>query len=236
MNKKRYLIKLSGEVLKGNLPSGISFETVNKFCQNLANLIKTKQIELAFVVGVGNIFRGVTGEIDGFDRLYGDSIGMMATVINSLAIVERLRYYGVKTILQSAVKIEGVANLYNRDDIENVFKDNGAVVFCGGTGNPYFSTDTTASLRALQIKADCLFKATKVDGIYDKDPAKYSDALRYDRITYDEVIHKNLEVMDLTSILMLKKNKMKLMVFNMNDFDSLEKAVNGEKIGTLVEE
>ena len=231
---KRYLVKLSGEVLKGDLPYGISFDMVDGFCKRLSAIILSKKAQLAFVIGGGNIFRGVTGELNGFDRLYGDNIGMMATVINCLAVAERLRYYGVEVLLQSGIKIEGVAGLFNSDEANAILNRGGAVIFCGGTGNPYFSTDTTASLRALQIKADCLFKATKVDGVYDKDPMKYSDAKKYQTITFDEVISKNLEIMDLTAMLMLKKNKMNVRVFCMNDDVSLENAVDGKEVGTLV--
>lgn len=231
---KRYLVKLSGEVLKGTMQNGISFEMVDSFCKRLSAIILSKQAQIAFVIGGGNIFRGVTGALAGFDRLFGDNIGMMATVINCLAVAERLRFYGVEVLLQSGVKIEGVANLFDRDAANAVLNRGGVVIFCGGTGNPYFSTDTTASLRALQISADCLFKATKVDGVYDKDPMKYSDAKKYETITYDEVIAKNLEIMDLTAMLMLKKNKMETRVFCMNDNNSLEKAIAGENVGTLV--
>ncbi|HOF02126.1 MAG TPA: UMP kinase [Spirochaetota bacterium] len=236
MKKNRYLLKISGEVLKGNLPSGISLEFLNLFCERLAKIILKKEVELGIVVGGGNIFRGVRGELEGFDRLYGDGVGMMATVVNSLLITERLRYRNIPVLLQSAVKIEGIVDLFNRDRVEEVFEKNGCVVFCGGTGNPFFSTDTTAALRALQINSDCLFKATKVDGIYDKDPEKFSGAKKFDAISYDEIISREIEVMDLTSILMLKKNKQKLMVFNMNDNDSLERACRGEIVGTLVKE
>lgn len=236
MKKNRYLLKISGEVLKGALPSGISYEFINLFCERLAKIILQKDVELGMVVGGGNIFRGVRGELEGFDRLYGDSAGMMATVVNSLLITERLRYHNIPVALQSAVRIDGVVDLFDRDKIEAVFEKNGCAIFCAGTGNPFFSTDTTAALRALQIKSDCLFKATKVDGIYDKDPEKFKDAKKFDLISYDEIISREIEVMDLTSILMLKKNKQKLMVFNMNDKDSLEKACRGEIVGTLVKE
>jgi len=230
--KKRFLIKLSGESLKGTLQYGISYPCVDILCKRLSNIIK-KGVELGFVIGGGNIFRGATCEIDGYDRVAGDNIGMIATVINALTMAERLRYYGVKAIVQSAIKIEGIVDLFNRDIVEETFKQNGAVIFCAGTGNPFVSTDTAAAIKSLQINASALFKATKVDGIYDKDPFKFKDAKKYDTITYDEIISRNLEVMDLTAILMLKKNKMKLMVFNMDD-DSLERACDGETVGTLV--
>lgn len=230
--KKRFLIKLSGESLKGPLQYGISYPDVDKLCKRLSNIIK-KRVELAFVIGGGNIFRGASCEIEGYDRITGDNIGMLATVINALTIAERLRYYGVKCLVQSAIKIEGIASLFDKDKVEETFKENGAVLFCGGTGNPFVSTDTAAVIKALQINANALLKATKVNGIYDKDPFKFTNAIKYDKISYDEIINKNIEVMDLPAMLMLKKNRMKLMVFNMND-DSLERACSGEIVGTLV--
>lgn len=230
--KKRFLIKLSGESLKGTLQYGISYPAVDKLCKRLSDIIK-KGVDLGFVIGGGNIFRGASCEIDGYDRIAGDNIGMIATVINALTMAERLRHYGIKAIVQSAIKIEGIVDLFNRDTVENIFKENGCVIFCAGTGNPFVSTDTAAAIKSLQINANALFKATKVDGIYDKDPFKFNEAKKYDRVSYDEIIANNIEVMDLPAIHMLKKNKMKLMVFNMDD-DSLEKACSGEIVGTLV--
>ncbi|OHD11764.1 MAG: UMP kinase [Spirochaetes bacterium GWD1_27_9] len=236
MTKNRYLLKLSGEVLKGSQSSGISFSTLDNTCKRLSNIIKKGDVELGFVVGGGNIFRGGRGVVEGYDRLLGDQVGMMATVINGLSLVERLRYYGVKTIIQSGVKIDGVVDLFDKDQVEKTFSEGGAVVFCGGIGNPYFSTDTTAVLRALQINATAVFKATKVDGIYDKDPEKFSDAKKYNEIKFGEIISNNLEVMDLTAILMMKKNNLKLMVFNMTTEGVLEDACHGKELGTIVKE
>ena len=235
MRKNRYLLKLSGEILKGTLQYGISWEFIDSFCKRLVAIIN-KGIQLGFVVGGGNIFRGEFGKIKGYNRTTGDQIGMMATVINGLALAERLRANGVTAILQSGIKIEGVADLFDRDKVEEVFNNHGTVVFCGGIGNPYFSTDTTSVLRALQIEAEYVFKATKVIGIYNKDPKKFSDAKMYDSISFDQILNEKLEVMDLTSILLMKKNNMKLMVFNMNKESLLEKACNGERVGTVVEE
>ena len=148
--------------------------------------------------------------------------------MNCLAVAERLRFYGVEVLLQSGIKIEGVANLFNYDEANAVLNRGGAVIFCGGTGNPYFSTDTTASLRALQIKADCLFKATKVDGVYDKDPMKYPDAVKYDSIGYDEVIAKELKVMDMTAISMARENRLPIIVFKQEDENSLLNVLTGK--------
>ncbi|HOV14397.1 MAG TPA: UMP kinase [Spirochaetota bacterium] len=235
MQKKRYLLKLSGEVLKGTSPSIINYDILNGLCERLSKVLNNGNIDLGVVIGGGNIYRGGRG-IPGFNRLYGDQIGMMATVINGLAIVERLRAFGIYSNIQSAVKVEGVVDLFNKDKVEETFSKNGVVLFVGGTGNPYFSTDTTAVLRGLQINADYVFKATKVDGIFDKDPHKYNDAKKYDYVTYKEIIEKNIQIMDMTSIIMMAENKMKLMVFNMMQDNHLEKALNGEDVGTIVKE
>lgn len=236
MSNKRFLLKLSGEVLKGSLPSGISFEALDSTCRRLAGIIKNTKAELGIVVGGGNIFRGGRNQVEGYDRLTGDQIGMMATVINGLSIVERLRFYGIKAIAQSGIQIDGVVDLFNKDKAEETFENGGAVVFCGGIGNPYFSTDMTSVLRGLQIGAEYVFKATKVDGVYDKDPEKFKDAKKFEKITFDEIIKNNIEVIDLPAILMMKKNNLKLMVFSMTNAGDLEKACAGEIVGTIVKE
>ncbi len=235
MKTKRFLLKLSGEVLKGDKDSGLSLELIDQLCKRLSPIIQNK-IQLGIVVGGGNIFRGASGSITGYNRCIGDQIGMMSTVLNGLALKERFNANSIDALLQSGIKVEGVADLFNRDSIEECFKNNGIVIFCGGTGNPYFSTDSTAALRALQIDADIMFKATKVDGIYDKDPVKHNDAVFYEKITYSQIIKQELQVIDLTAALLLKTNKMKLRVFNMVSPGVLEKACKGENIGTLVEE
>ncbi|MBN2547344.1 MAG: UMP kinase [Spirochaetes bacterium] len=235
MKTKRFLLKLSGEVLKGDKDSGLSLDLIDKLCKRLAPIIKNN-VQLGIVVGGGNIFRGASNDISKYNRCIGDQIGMMSTVINGLALKERFDANGISALLQSGIKVEGIADLFDRDIIEKCFSKNGVVIFCGGTGNPFFSTDTTAALRALQIDADFLFKATKVDGIYDKDPVKFKDAHIYEKINYDQIIKQELQVMDLTAVLLLKTNRMKLRVFNMIKPDILEKACSGENIGTLVEE
>ena len=232
--KKRYLIKLSGEVIKGEKDSGISWEAADKICSRLARIVSSG-VELGFVIGGGNIFRGASGNIKNYNRLFGDQIGMMSTVINGLVFCERMQSQGVPAILQSGIKVEGVAELFNKDKIEEVFSKKGIVVFSGGLGVPYFSTDTTSVVRALQIGASCLFKATKVDGIYNKDPKKNPDAKKFDKITFNEILEKELKVMDLTSIILMKENNMKLMVFNVFDENTLENACNDKIVGTKVE-
>jgi uridylate kinase len=230
----RYLLKLSGEVLKGDQSAGISIPVVEETCQRLVSIIEGGA-QLGIVIGGGNIFRGASGEVDGFNRITGDQIGMLATVLNGLSIVERFQKLGVEALLQSAIQIDGVVDLFNRSKIEDTFKAGGVVVFCAGLGNPYFSTDTTAAIRGLQIDADVVLKATKVDGVYDKDPVKYQDAKKFDTISYDEVLRMELGIMDLSAMALLRKHKKKLQVFDMSAPGMLEKACSGEIVGTLVE-
>lgn len=233
----RILVKLSGEVLKGSLQAGIDWTVVDTLCSEIAGAVRNTKAELGFVIGGGNIFRGATPDLNirNYDRLLGDSMGMMATVINALALTERLRGNGVNAILQSGIQIDGIASLFNADTVEHNFKNGGVVVFAGGIGSPYFSTDMTAALRSLQIKANFLAKATKVDGVYNCDPMKCTDAKRYDKISYSEIIEKKLEVLDLTAIQLLEKNRMKLLVYDMTQKGNLEAICRGEQIGTIVE-
>lgn len=233
----RILVKLSGEVLKGSLQAGIDWTVVDTLCSEIAGAVRNTKAELGFVIGGGNIFRGATPDLNirNYDRLLGDSMGMMATVINALALIERLRGNGVNAILQSGIQIDGIASLFNADTVEYNFKNGGVVVFAGGIGSPYFSTDMTAALRSLQIKANFLAKATKVDGVYNCDPMKCTDAKRYDKISYSEIIEKKLEVLDLTAIQLLEKNRMKLLVYDMTQKGNLEAICRGEQIGTIVE-
>jgi uridylate kinase len=233
LKKNRFLIKLSGEVIKGDKEAGISLESIDNLSKRLISIIK-KGIQLGIVIGGGNIFRGSSGNLKNYNRVIGDQIGMMATVINALSLYERIQAYGIPVLLQSGIKIDGVADLFNKDRVEEIFKRKGVVIFCCGIGNPYFSTDTTAVLRALQIEAEWVFKATKVDGIYDKDPVKYTDALFYNSITFDEILEKKLGIMDLSSIILMKENNIKLRVFNIFKNNTLEKVCSGEKTGTIV--
>lgn len=235
MKKKRFLIKLSGEILKESL-SPLSWNIADKLCKELAILNGNGNYEIAFVIGGGNIFRGASGDVEGYDRRIGDHIGMMATVINGLALYERFRSLGVTVTIQSGLEIPGLVGKFNADDVEKTFASNGVVIFCGGIGNPYFSTDMTAVLRALEINADCIFKATKVDGVFDKDPVKHKDAVKYDKITFSDIIEKRLRVMDLPAIQLCQENRMPLMIFDMVREGNLKKACSGERVGTFVEE
>ncbi len=234
-NKRRFLLKISGELLKGDRESGLCFKSVDKFILRLKPIIDSG-VQLGIVVGGGNIFRGASGDIDGYDRRLGDQIGMMSTVLNGLAILERFKSKNINAYLSSGINIDGVADLFNLDRVEDAFIKSGVVIFCGGIGNPYLSTDTTAAMRALQIRADAVFKATKVDGIYDSDPVKNSQAKLFNEITFDEIIQKKLKVMDLSAMILMRDNKLKLMVFNMSNSSTLERACQGENVGTVVKE
>ena len=231
---KRIVLKLSGEALK---------DTANGDCLD-ASILKNLALELkevhqmgvliCLVVGGGNIFRGLSGAKSGVDRTTGDYMGMLATVINGLALMNALESEGVPVRVQTAIPMEKVAEPFIVRRAVRHLEKGRIVIFVAGTGNPYFSTDTTASLRASEIGADCILKATKVDGIYDKDPNKFSDAVKYDKISYLEAIEKRLAVMDSTAFSMCMDNKIPIIVFNMNNPGNIKKAVEGAQIGTLV--
>lgn len=229
---KRVLLKLSGESLAGNNEFGIDYETVS----NIANVIKQcceLGVEIGIVVGGGNFWRGRNNK--SMDRTKADHIGMLATVMNSLVLADLLEECGLDVRVQTAVAMESIAELYIKNKAEKHFQNGRVVIFGGGTGSPYFSTDTAASLRAAEVGADVIFKATVVDGIYDCDPNKNNDAKKYDKISLDDVISQGLGVMDLTAAAMCKDNKIPMLVFNINNPDNILKAILGEKIGTVVE-
>ena len=230
---RRVLIKLSGEALVANEGHGIDQAALLDIAKQIKN-VKELGIEMAIVLGGGNIYRGKKGEQEGMDRVAGDYMGMMATVINGLALQNTLENLGVETIVQTALKIEKIAEPYVRKDALKHLKKGRIVIFACGTGNPYFTTDTAAALRAIEIKADMLFKATKVDGVYDKDPEYYQKAKFYPEISYSDVLKKNIQVMDLTAITLCKENRLPLTVFNIRKKGNLKKAVLGEHIGTIV--
>jgi uridylate kinase len=230
---KRILIKLSGEALMGNEGYGIDQDNVIEVAGQIKDLHKLG-IELAIVLGGGNIYRGKKGEKTGMDRVTGDYMGMMATVMNALALQNALENFGIETSVQTALKIEKIAEPFSRKKALSYLKKGVVVIFACGTGNPYFTTDTAAALRAIEIKADILFKATKVDGVYDKDPELYKNAKFYSEISYGDVLKKDLQVMDLTAITLCKENHLPLAVFNMRKKGNLKKAVLGEHIGTIV--
>jgi uridylate kinase len=233
MKYNRVLIKLSGEALAGDQGNGISGEILSKISSEIVALHKTG-CEIAIVVGGGNIHRGVAGATAGMDRATSDYMGMMATVINSLALQDAIEKKGVYTRVVSAIAMQEIAEPYIRRRAVRHLEKKRVVIFAAGTGNPYFTTDTTAALRANEINADLIMKATKVDGIYDKDPMKFKDAVKFDRLTYIEVLNKDLKVMDNTAITLCMDNNMDIVVFNMFDEGNIAKVVNGQNVGTLV--
>lgn len=230
---KRILLKLSGEALMGDMDYGIDPDMIRRLAQEIATLNQAG-IELAIVVGGGNIFRGAGLAEAGMDRVTGDHMGMLATVINALALQDAVENLGVYCRVMSALPIDKVCEDYIRRRAVRHLEKGRVVIFGAGTGNPYFTTDSAASLRASEINADIMLKATKVDGVYDSDPAKNPDARRYDRITYDEALVKKLGVMDATAIVMCRDNNIPLRIFNIYNEDDLVKVASGVDIGTLV--
>ncbi len=230
---KRILLKLSGESLMGNEAYGISSERLNEYAEQIKNL-QEAGTQVGIVIGGGNIFRGLSGVTSGFDRVKGDQMGMLATVINSLALQSSLSNIGLRSVVSTAVRMEPVGELYNRDKVVDYLESGKVVILSGGTGNPFFTTDTASALRAVEIGAEIILKGTRVDGVYSADPEKDPKATRYNKISFNEVIKKELNVMDLTAFTMCKKNNIPIYVFDMNKKGNLMKVVNGEDIGTLV--
>lgn len=228
---KRILLKLSGEVLAGEKGVGIDFDKVLDVCKSVKDCCDLG-IEVAIVVGGGNFWRGRSS--GAMDRTRADSIGMLATVMNSLALQQGFIDLGVEARVQSAVQIVGVVETFNRDKAVSHLEKGRVVIFAGGTGNPFFSTDSGAALRAAQINADVLLKATNVDGIYDKDPNKFSDAVKFDKITHNELLERHLAVMDTAAAAICQENNIPILVFNLNDTSNILKAVCGENTGTVV--
>jgi uridylate kinase len=230
---RRVILKLSGEVLHGKSNDPIDATTLARICIQVKE-IRDLGVEVCVVIGGGNIFRGLAGEKRGVDRTTGDYMGMLATVINGLAIMDCLEKMGVTTRVQSAIPMNQIAEPFIlRRAIRHLEKGR-VVIFVAGTGNPYFSTDTTAALRASEMHADIIFKATKVDGIYDKDPKKYPDAIRYDEVTYIDALKQRLKVMDSTAFSLCLDNNVPILVFDLSDEHAIRNAVLGKKLGTLV--
>lgn len=230
---KRYLLKLSGEALIGKYNYGIDPDIVSEISENIVEVSKTKN-QLAVVVGGGNIFRGAGLAEAGLDRVTGDNIGMLATVINSLALQDAIEKLGVQCRVMSAVRINQISEDYIRRRAIRHLEKNRVVIFAAGTGNPFFTTDTAASLRAIEINADMVLKATKVDGVYNKDPKKYDDAKFYKELTYNQVLSEELEVMDTTAVVLCKENNLPLRIFNMLKKGALISIINGEETGTII--
>ncbi len=230
---KRVLLKLSGEALCQEGEYGIDQEILAGIAQEIQDIIKLG-VELAIVIGGGNIFRGVVGYTSGMDRASADYMGMLATVINALALQDALESRNVYTRVLSAIQMQELAEPYIRRRARRHLEKGRVVIFAAGTGNPFFTTDTAASLRAMEINADVILKATRVDGVYDKDPLKYSDATKFDEVTYLEVLKRGLKVMDSTATSLCMDNKMPIVVFNMTKKGNIQKAILGEPIGTKV--
>jgi uridylate kinase len=233
MQYKRILLKLSGEALMGERQYGIDPKRLAEYAQDIKELVD-KGVEIAIVIGGGNIFRGVAGASNGMDRVQGDYMGMLATVINGLALQSALEDADVQTRLQTAIKIEAIAEPYIKRRATRHLEKGRVVIFGSGTGNPYFTTDSAAVLRAIEIGADVILKGTRVDGIYDKDPEKNTDAIKYDYISFNDVIKRGLKVMDMTAFTLSQENNLPIVVFDMNTQGNLLKVVTGEKIGTKV--
>lgn len=232
---KRVLLKLSGEALMGDQEFGISSDVITSYARQIKEVVDLG-IELAIVIGGGNIFRGLSGSTQGIDRVTGDHMGMLATVINSLALQNAIEKLGVSTRVQSAIEMEKIAEPFIKRKAQRHLEKGRVVIFGGGTGNPYFTTDTAAALRAIEINADIVMKATKVDGIYDKDPMKYSDAVKYKEVTYTEVLNKDLKVMDATAISLCRENKLPILVFDSVTEGNIVKVMKEKGMGTLVVE
>lgn len=230
---KRILLKLSGESLAGESKQGIDTERLNQYAEQV-KAIAERGVQVGIVIGGGNIFRGLSGAQRGFDRVKGDYMGMLATVINALALQSALEAIDQPVRVLTSIRMEPVGDFYSPAKAIRLLEKGNVVILAGGTGAPYFTTDTGSSLRALEIKADVMLKGTRVDGIYTADPEKDPTATKFDEITYDEVIRRGLKVMDLTATAMAKENGLPIYVFNMDQVGNLEKVIDGEKIGTLV--
>ena len=233
MKYKRILLKLSGEALMGNRQYGIDPERLAEYAEDIKE-ITNKGVQVAIVIGGGNIFRGVAGASNGMDRVQGDHMGMLATVINGLALQGALEDAGLKTRLQTAIKINEVAEPFIRRKALSHLNKGRVVIFGGGTGNPYFTTDSAAVLRAIEIQADVILKGTRVDGIYNTDPEKDTKATKFNFISFEDVLSKGIKVMDTTAFTLSQENKLPIIVFDMNKRGNLLKVVSGENIGTEV--
>lgn len=233
MKYKRILLKLSGEALMGDRQYGIDPNRLAEYAEDIKKVTELG-VEVAIVIGGGNIFRGVAGASKGMDRVQSDHMGMLATVINGLALQDALEAAGVKTRMQTAIKINEVAEPFIRRKAMSHLRKGRVVIFGGGTGNPYFTTDSAAVLRAIEVEADVILKGTRVDGIYTADPEKNSDAVKYDHISFDDVLRKGLKVMDTTAFTLSQENELPIIVFDMNTRGNLMKVISGDTIGTTV--
>jgi len=233
MKYTRILLKLSGEALMGNQQYGIDSQRLKDYSNEIKKVVDLG-CQVAIVIGGGNIFRGVSGVASGMDRVQGDYMGMLATIINGMALQGALENIGVNTRMQTAIEMDKIAEPFIKRKAVRHLEKSRVVIFGAGTGNPYFTTDTAATLRAIEINADVILKGTRVDGIYDKDPEKNENALKFDNLSFEDVFAKNLKVMDMTAFTLSHENKLPIIVFDMNKENNLTRLVMGENIGTLV--
>lgn len=230
---KRILLKLSGESLMGSQEYGIDQNRLQEYAIQIKEIAELG-VQVGIVIGGGNIFRGLSGAANGFDRVKGDQMGMLATVINSLALNSALKASGVRSRVLTAIRMEPVGEFYSKDKAIETLENGEVAIFSAGTGNPYFTTDTGSSLRGIEIEADVMLKGTRVDGIYTADPEKDPTATKFDKISFDEIYTRGLKIMDLTATTMCKENKLPIVVFNMDIVGNLKKVITGKNIGTLV--
>ena len=233
MPYRRILLKLSGEALMGNRTHGVDPDRIKAYCKEISGLVKTG-VEIAIVIGGGNIFRGLSAASNGMDRVQADYMGMLATVINGLALQSTLEESSIQTRLQTALKMESIAEPYIKRRAVRHLEKKRVVIFSAGTGNPFFTTDSAAVLRAIEINAEVILKGTRVDGIYNLDPEKNKDAIKFEHLTFDDAITKKLKVMDSTAFTLSKENNLPIIVFNMNKPGNLKKIIDGKQIGTIV--
>ncbi|MDR1339867.1 MAG: UMP kinase [Prevotellaceae bacterium] len=231
---QRVLLKLSGESLMGNGGYGISSDVLSRYCSDIVS-VTAMGVQIAIVVGGGNIFRGMSGTDKGFDRIRGDNMGMLATVINSLAIQSALENAGIKAKVLTSIRMEPVGEYYSSPKAIEYMEAGYTVIIAGGTGNPFFTTDSAAALRGVELKAGVLLKGTRVDGVYTADPEKYPEATKYSNLSFDEAYAKGLKIMDLTAFTLCRENSLPILVFDMNTPGNLKKAVSGDNIGTIIE-
>ena len=235
MKYRRILLKLSGESLQGEQKYGISTERLHSYAVQIKEVAESG-VQVGIVIGGGNIFRGLQGAKQGFDRVKGDQMGMLATIINSLALQTALNGEGVKCKVLTSIRMEPIGEYYSKDKALEYLEAGYVGIIGGGTSNPYFSTDSASALRGIEIEADGFFKGTRVDGIYSADPEKDPTAVRFDEITFDEVYERNLKIMDMTAFTLCKENGLNIVVFDMDTEGNLKKVLDGEKIGTLVKQ
>lgn len=229
----RVLLKLSGEALAGAKGHGIDNDILNEMASEIADVVR-KGVGVALVIGGGNMIRGVSASAGGMNRAQGDAMGMLGTVMNGLAMQDALDKQGINSVVMSAIRMEPICEFFNRRRAIELLANGSVVIFSAGTGNPFFTTDSCGALRSVEIKADLLLKGTRVDGVYTKDPEKFTDAVKYEDVTFEEAYSKGLHIMDLTAFTLCRENNMPIIVFDINREDNLLRLVQGEKIGTLI--